>query len=131
MKKIILPAVLLLLICSICTAQEKVKVENVNINEEDILDALPRNAVYIFPDFIKGKVFFDNGATSTAELNYNTLLGEMQFLDKDGNILSLANPQDVTYITIDKKVFYYVTDKAFAELLVNSDNVKLCSKRRT
>ncbi|MDR2651710.1 MAG: hypothetical protein LBC68_05290, partial [Prevotellaceae bacterium] len=132
MKNIILiTTTLLFVMCNFCVAQEKIKLENVNVNEENISDALPRNAVYIFPDFIKGKVFFDNGATSTADLNYNTLLSEMQFLDKDSNILSLANPQDVTYITVGKKVFYYVSDKAFGELIVNSDNIKLCVKRRT
>jgi hypothetical protein len=131
MKKTILQTTLLLLICSICNAQEIIKVENVNVNEANMTDVLPRNVVYIFPDFIEGKVFFDNGATSTAKLNYNTLVSEMQFLDKDGYILSLANPQDVTYITIDKKIFYYAMNKAFAELIVNSDNIKLCVKRRT
>ncbi|MDR1984138.1 MAG: hypothetical protein LBQ28_04880 [Prevotellaceae bacterium] len=131
MKKIILTTAILLIACSFCSAQKTVKIENIDVNAQTAVDSLQRNVLYLFPEFIQGKVFFKNGATSTAKLNYNTLIGEMQFLDKENNILAIANPQDVAYVLIDKKVFYYVSGKRFAQLLVNNDDIKLCVSRHS
>ncbi|MDR2065359.1 MAG: hypothetical protein LBP85_06600 [Prevotellaceae bacterium] len=133
MKNIMLiTTVLLFVACNFCIAQEKIKVENVNVsNEDDIANSLPRNAVYIFPDFTEGKVFFKNGTTTSAKLNYNTLTEEMQFVDDKENIMAISNPQDIDYVIINKKVFYYVSEKSFGELLANNDAAKLCVKRRT
>ncbi|MDR2125956.1 MAG: hypothetical protein LBP63_03910 [Prevotellaceae bacterium] len=133
MKNIILITTLLLFSAgNICVAQEKIKVENVNVNnDDDIADILPRNAVYIFPDFMEGKVFFKNGTVTSANLNYNTLTEEMQFVDDKENILTISNPQDIDYVIIDAKVFYYVSGKKFGELLTINDEVKLVVKRKT
>ncbi|MDR1553884.1 MAG: hypothetical protein LBS69_10570 [Prevotellaceae bacterium] len=133
MKNIILITTALLFVtCGFCAAQEKIKIENVNVlSNENINERLPRNAVYIFPDFTEGKVFFKNGTITSAKLNYNTLAEEMQFVDNKENIMTLSNPQDIDFIIIDKKVFYYVSDKSFGELLANNDVSKLCVKRHT
>ncbi|MDR1347455.1 MAG: hypothetical protein LBJ63_03360 [Prevotellaceae bacterium] len=133
MKNIILITTILLFVtCNFCVAQEKIQVENVNVlSNENVEELLPRNAVYIFPDFMDGKVFFKNGTITSAKLNYNTLSEEMQFTDEKGNILAIANPQDIDYVIIDKKVFYYVSDKKFGELVITNDEVKFLVKRKT
>ncbi|MDR0754100.1 MAG: hypothetical protein LBF04_01795 [Prevotellaceae bacterium] len=133
MKNIILITTILLFVAdNFCVAQEKIKVENVNVlSDENIVDQLPRNAVYVFPDFTEGTVFFKNGTMTSAKLNYNTLTEEMQFIDDKENIMAISNPQDINYIIINKKTFYYVSGKSFGELLVYNDEVRFLTKRKT
>ena len=132
MRKIILIIGTLFVSYGFCLAQGKVKIENIDVTQEqDINDnASLRNAVYIFPEFSDGVIYFKNRTVSSGKFNYNTLNGEMQFLDNE-KILSLAKPQDVAYAVINKKVFYYVSDTNFAELLVDNNTIKLCVKRST
>ncbi|MDR2293232.1 MAG: hypothetical protein LBE11_07145 [Prevotellaceae bacterium] len=133
MKNIIFITTILLFVAgNVCVAQEKVKVENANVlSDENIAEQLPRNAVYIFPDFTEGTAFFKNGTVTTAKLNYNTLTEEMQFVDDKENIMAISNPQDIDYIIINKKVFYYVSGKSFGELLTYNDEIKFLTKRKT
>ena len=133
MKKMIETILILLVMSNLCIAQERLKLENIDVTQDQNLSENEslRNAVYIFPEFMQGKVFFKNGTTSSAKLNYNTLIGEMQFLDNDENILSIANPQDVEFVLIDKKVFCHFSGKTFIQLVLMNENIKLFVKRFT
>ena len=116
----------------------KITVKDIELNLDDdktihneIIKVLPRNAVYLFPEFMQGTVFFKNGMINSAKFNYNTLVSEMQFLDEQGNIFALANPKNVSHVIINHRFFYYVSKKKFAEILINHDNVKLLTIRQT
>ncbi|MDR3227713.1 MAG: hypothetical protein LBT56_08605 [Prevotellaceae bacterium] len=116
-----------------CFAQKVsiIEIKNVNINDgKNIIEALPPDTIYIFPEFTQGKIFFKNGIIDSAKFNYNTLLSEMQFLDKNKNILSVLNPQDVSRVIIDNRVFHYISEKSFAELLVTFKDVNFFKKCR-
>ncbi|MDR3287596.1 MAG: hypothetical protein LBT27_09165 [Prevotellaceae bacterium] len=116
-----------------CFAQKVsvIEIKNVNVNDgKNIVEALPADTIYIFPEFTQGKIFFKNGIIDSAKFNYNTLISEMQFLDKNKNILSVLNPQDVSHVIIDNRVFCYVSEKSFAELLVNFNAVRFLKKCR-
>jgi hypothetical protein len=133
MKKIITYAFLFFCTATVCFAQKssKIAIKDIDVtSSEEIINALPRDAVYIFPEFTQGKVFFKDGIIDSAKFNYNSLVNEMQYLDK-GDILTIRNPQNVAYVLIAQRVFYYVSEKSFAEILINRDNIKLLAKRQT
>ena len=53
-----------------------------------------------------GRVQFKNGPFTQGKMNYNVLLGQMQFIDPHtGGILSLANVDQVSAVTINGKRF--------------------------
>ena len=134
MKNFIIHAVTFFFATTICCAQtvKKIEIKDIDVtNENEIINALPRDAVYIFPEFTQGKVFFKNGIIDSAKFNYNSFVSEMQFLDKQGNILAVLNPQNVAYVIIGQRVFYYVSEKSFAEILISRENIKLLAKRQT
>ncbi|MBK5272449.1 MAG: hypothetical protein JJE22_15700, partial [Bacteroidia bacterium] len=46
--------------------------------------------MYRFPQFTYGKVYFVNKDSAVGRLNYNMLMGKMQFIDKRGDTLVLS-----------------------------------------
>ena len=131
MRKITLIVVALLIASGFCFAQKTIKVKDVDLNDpQSIQTDVPRGAVYTFDEFTDGRVFFKNGASSSAKLNYNTLIEEMQFITDKDEVLTVANPDQVLYIKIGDKYFYHLRGNEFTELLVNA-NVLLCVKRKT
>lgn len=83
--------------------------------------------IYRYPSFVEGMVSFKDGMTSNAKLNFNFLTGEMQFMDKNGDTLSVANEHTIKYIAIGTDTFYF--DKGFYELINTNQSVKLAKKR--
>lgn len=130
MKKLMF--LMLLASCSVCFAQRNriVELKNINVNSGKEID-IPRNAAYLFPEFMQGKVFFTDGNIDSAKFNYNSLLKEMQFLDKQGAILRVANIQDIIYVQIGERVFIPVSKKSFAEVLFIDENMVLLAQRQT
>ncbi len=68
-------------------------------------------APYRFPDFSIGLVFLGNKDTVPANLNYNVIRNEMQFINEHGDTLKLAEPLAVTKVTINEKDFFYSKEK--------------------
>lgn len=106
-------------------------VKNVDISStEDIINKIPRNAVFLFDDFTTGSVYIKHGSTTYAKLNYNTLLNEMQFLDNQNNIMAISNCNDVLLITINNQNFYHISGRTFGQLIFDGD-VRLLAIRHT
>jgi len=82
---------------------------------------VPKESQYLFDVFTDGRVLFIDGTSSSAKMNYNTLLGEMQFIDLGtGDVLSLDNIKDVTSVTVDGRYFIPARTKdEFMEVLVS------------
>lgn len=95
---------------------------------EKISDAISPKTKFNYPDFISGNVFFKDGTSSQALLNFNLLNEEMQFIDPKGDTLSLANEAIIKYILIDSDTFYY--SKGYLELIKGNTLVKLAKKQR-
>jgi hypothetical protein len=72
---------------------------------------------------VTGKVYFKDGLSFTANLNYNALLGEVQFINEKSDTLSLADENSVKFIIIGKDSFYY--SNGYIELITGNDRVKL------
>ena len=131
MKKIIFLVVTLLMTGGFCFAQKIIRAKNVNLNDpESVKLDIPQGAVYIFDEFTDGTVYFKNGTTSSAKLNYNTLFEEMQFITDKDEILTVANPDDINLVKIGDDFFYRLRRCEFAKLLLN-ENIMLLTKRKT
>jgi len=79
-----------------------------------ILDHFPIQERYRYPEFISGRVQFRNGIYSETKLNYNFLLGEMEFI-RSQDTLSIINKKDIRFIVVAQDTFFY--DKGYLELL--------------
>lgn len=73
-------------------------------------------ALYLFPEFIKGRVMMKNGAQTTAWLNYDAANGRMMF--KQGNdIMILTNSEAVDTIYMNNRKFCPIKDYCFLECI--------------
>ena len=93
---------------------------------ESIDKTLAASIKFHYPAFTQGIVFFRDGTTSYALLDYNLLNGEIQFIAPKGDTLAVANEATTKYITINKDTFFY--DKLFVQLVTGNANAKLAKK---
>jgi hypothetical protein len=123
MKKTVISICSFLLLTTCLSAQ---KSEPVTVKAGTrVEDYFPFQERYRYPEFIDGKVFFRNGAYAATKLNYNFLIGEMEYIQlKD--TLSLDNTADIMLIAIAKDTFYY--DKGYLEQIFNGQ-VKVALKQ--
>lgn len=83
---------------------------------------------YRYPEFIMGRVYFKSGDSSRARMNYNLILGAIQYLDlKD--TLAIANDSYVKFIVIEKDTFL-INDQLYLEVLNNYKFGKLLVNQR-
>ncbi len=94
---------------------------------EKVKEALPKEAIYMYPQFKIGTVNFRNTNVGTAKLNYNRLLDEIQFIDDKGDTLSLGNEVTVSSIVIEKDSFYY--HEGYVKIISSLNKVKFASKK--
>jgi hypothetical protein len=94
---------------------------------ERVTEKIPKDEIYSYPEFVSGKVYLINNTYSVAMMNYNSLFGEMQFINGKGDTLSLADEKMIKLIVIDKDTFYY--DKGYLKLVLNEGDVKLANKK--
>ena len=90
---------------------------------EDLTAKVSTQIQYLFPEFTGGEVFYRNHRGS-GKLNYNMLLGEMQFLENE-QVLALANVRDVIMVNIDNRKFYPFNDKEFVEEFLSAGKFQL------
>ncbi len=85
---------------------------------------------FLFSKFTDGYVYYVGQQKISGQLNYNMLLGEMQFIDPTGQILALGNVPNVAMVTIDNRTFYPFDNKDFVEELLSSNNIQLQVRRK-
>ena len=105
-------------------AQEKMFVVNPG---QRILDVMSLHEIYHYPSFSPGTVYFNDGSTSGGLMNYNTLFGEMQFIDQKGDTLSFADMNKVRLLTINNDSFYY--DHGYLQLVSSGAHYKLLQRQ--
>lgn len=76
---------------------------------------------YLFDKFEDGKVILKNGQTSKALFNYNTLSEKLLFIS-DGEILELADPDQVVLVNIDNRIFEHIKNNLFYERIKLGDD---------
>ncbi|TKK69279.1 hypothetical protein FC093_08140 [Ilyomonas limi] len=95
---------------------------------EDVNATLPASIKFLYPQFTSGGVFFRDGTTSHALMDYNLLTSEMQFIAPNGDTLAVANEVTIKYIAIGSDTFFY--DKNYLQLVAGNATAKL-AKRET
>jgi len=118
--------ILLLLVPVWVSAQNKQIVEATS--GEDLSQKASAQIQFLFPEFTNGDVYY-NGYKGNGKLNYNMLLGEMQFLENN-QVLALANVKDVMVVNINNRKFYPFNDKEFTEELMSTGNHQLRVRRK-
>jgi hypothetical protein len=93
-----------------------------------VRESVPNVDLYDYAQFTQGTVFFKNGKTAGAALNYNRYLDEMQFITPKGDTLTLQNETKIAYISIVQDTFFY--DQGYVKLVNNTANLKVAIKKR-
>jgi hypothetical protein len=96
--------------------------------------AIPFNARYRYDQFHSGRVLYLNGSMATARLNYNVILGEMQFIDSRGDTLALADESLLRLISVSggsalqEDLFVYDRTRGYLLLVADYKGIKLAEK---
>lgn len=111
------------LYCFSSVAQES-KVFTIHAGSS-IYEGLPPHELYLYPAFTEGQVYFQNGVSHSAKLNYNYFFGLMQFIDGKGDTLNIAGANTIKHIAIATDTFYY--DKEYLQQLKSNNFFKLAA----
>ena len=97
---------------------------------DDLSGKVSTTMQYIFPEFTLGEVYFVNAPKGNGMLNYNMLVGEMQFMDK-GEVLGLADVKNVSVVNINNRKFYpFNSQGEFTEEIFSTDKSQLRVRRK-
>jgi hypothetical protein len=94
---------------------------------DEVREVLSEKGIYRFPEFQNGTVFFKEGGSVPAKLNYNIWLEEMHFIDEKADTLSIADPALIKYIVIGQNLFYF--EKSYLEVIEKYNTVTLAVKQ--
>jgi hypothetical protein len=115
MKKAIL-VINLLIILTACLSAQKGKHFTVPAGKK-VEDCIPFEERFRFPEFTTGRVFFTQGTSTEAKLNYNFLTREMAYIQNQ-DTLDISNPSDIKQIIIDGNIF--IMNKGYMEVISNT-----------
>lgn len=124
MKKIILFASLFIL-CFEGFSQNVVQ----STKKGDLANALMDSVKYVMPQFEQGIVVFKSGEQTEAKLNISTIDQTLRFIDKNDEVLTVINQDDVNRVTIKGRTFVRGRG-VYVELLSMSSDVVLGVCRR-
>ncbi|WP_439559604.1 hypothetical protein [Dyadobacter sp.] len=94
----------------------------------DANKVIPYEGRYQFPDFREGEVFFRNGNSSKAKMNYSRVHGEVMFISPARDTMLFANADYINRIHIADDIFYYQKGHGHVRLERDLGNVKLGRK---
>ena len=96
---------------------------------QDLSEVLTPEKIYQYPQFINGTIFFRDGSTSAAPLNYDYLQGEVEFISPKNDTLAIAKNQmlNIKKVVIDTNTFFY--NKRYLELIMETDEGKLLQNK--
>ncbi|MCK5168957.1 MAG: hypothetical protein KAQ75_03680 [Bacteroidales bacterium] len=95
--------------------------------DEFINENISTHNQFLYKAFMPGIVFFNDGGTAKADLNYNLFSEEMQFIE-DGHIKSIKNPEEIKYIKLPE-VSYYMINSKFYEVIYKTDVILLMLRK--
>jgi len=97
---------------------------------DDLSGKVSTTMQYLFPEFTPGEVYFVNAPKGNGMLNYNMLVGEMQFKEND-EVLGLADVKNVAVVNINNRRFYPFNNQGeFTEELLSTDKAQLRVRRK-
>lgn len=93
--------------------------------------------IYRYPEFKTGIVEYKNGKQFRGNLNYNKVLGTIQFLDEKGDTLALSNEEMIRSVMIDDDEYFYVAPDCMQEVkdagelrLVKNERLRIADKQK-
>lgn len=93
--------------------------------------------IYKYEKFQPGIVEYKNGKQFKGTLNYNKVLGNIEFIDETGDTLAMSNEENVSEVRIGEDEFYYIlpdcveTIKDGGKLkLVKNERVRIADKQK-
>ncbi|HET6722390.1 MAG TPA: hypothetical protein VFH07_06545, partial [Chitinophagaceae bacterium] len=79
-------------------------------------------------EFRLGTVALKNGTSAFVKLNYNSVFGEMQFINpQKGDTIFIAEEKNVKFVAIEKDTFYF--DEAWLQVIDSDSTVKVAKKK--
>lgn len=99
---------------------------------QEASEVIPRSQHFYYPDFQRGQVFYPQGKRSDVLLlNYNTLLGVMQYIDHDGDTLFIPEESNIfKYVRIGGDLFYHHFRDGYFNLQTRHDYYNLGTRVR-
>ena len=98
-------------------AQDKQVIET--SSGENLAEKVLPQVQYIFPEFTTGDVYFLDDSKGSAMLNYNRLIGEMQFLEGN-NVMAIDEVKKIIFVDINHRKFYPLNRNEFTEELLTT-----------
>lgn len=71
-----------------------------------VTEKFPFEVRYLYPQFTDGTVTMRTGTVSSSKLNFNLLLGEMEFIS-NADTLAIARKKDMNIVTVAQDTFIY------------------------
>ena len=81
--------------------------------------------------FYQGRVFFKNGKSSSALMNYNLLENGISFVDKNKNILILDGLDEILLVTYNRREFIPYQGNILEQIATYNNDISLFLKRKT
>jgi hypothetical protein len=94
---------------------------------QTIQEVIPDTIRYSYPEFRSGIVFFPGNETATAMVNYNLMLGEMQFINPKGDTLYIGEPEKFEKIAVGFDTFFF--NKGYLRQMAYKNKVRLLQKQ--
>lgn len=94
----------------------------------DIAAAVSDYGMYRLPSFSTGTVYFKDGNIGREMMNYNILTAQMLYIDKKGDTLAIAIPDEIKKLDINGAIYYY-NSKTWLEEIAAAPAVSLVARR--
>lgn len=113
--------------CSIAVQAQITKTVTIKAGSS-IEETIPAGELFLYPNYKPGIAFYKNGKMAGADVNYNLLTDEMEFISPKKDTLTITGENSIQYLVIDKDTFYY--DKGYLQLVYINPLIKLAKRQR-
>ena len=99
---------------------------------DDVSKTIPKKEQLRYPEFQDGQLVYPQGKRSNViKLNYNLLVGAMQFIDHKGDTLFIPEDSNIfKYVQINRDLYYHDFMQGYFEILTREDPIKLLGQTK-
>jgi hypothetical protein len=105
---------------------QELKTFKVNPGEK-VYEVITPNDRYAYPEFISGLVQFKNNRIGGSRMNYNALLPGMEFIDQQGDTLTLDKLETIRYLVMASDTFF--VEKTALKQIETDGKIRLAMSR--
>jgi hypothetical protein len=99
-------------------------------NGKDATRSIPAKDRFEYKDFQYGKLNYKNGNYAQTRLNYCYLLGEVMYINQQGDTLLIADNNAISYAEIGKDIFYPDAGNGYLAVVADCGVVLLAKKEQ-